>query len=197
MTKPTKWPLRPAKTQIAQSDQSLLSAWRNTGSSATHWAHCEDSNQTGWMPRLIWVFTGHTDHFVGFVMRWLKWYFGNKKQLEGGVMPGRAKVKVKIKNHSNSISVYYIAINIKWLKICDKCQGTSVPISNLLDIGTLTRMLSHVSVAWLCFRWRWTPMTSREKWSYACAESDVYTTLKKLILKVTNYCKWHKIFIAI
>ena len=25
----------------------------------------------GWMPRLIWVFTGRTCHFVGFVMRWL------------------------------------------------------------------------------------------------------------------------------
>ena len=60
----------------AQSDQSLccpLSAWRNIGSSATHWAHCEDSDQTGQMPRLIWVFAGHTDHFVGFFMRQLKY----------------------------------------------------------------------------------------------------------------------------
>ena len=31
----------------------------------------EDSDQTGRMPRLIWVFAGCTDHFVGFVMRWL------------------------------------------------------------------------------------------------------------------------------
>ena len=31
------------------------------------------TDQTGWMPRLIWVFAGHTDHFVGFVMRQLKW----------------------------------------------------------------------------------------------------------------------------
>ena len=38
---------------------------------ATHWAHSEDSDQTGWMPRLIWVFAGRTCHFVGFVMRWL------------------------------------------------------------------------------------------------------------------------------
>ena len=29
----------------------------------------EDSDQTGWMPRLIWVFTGCTCHFVSFVMR--------------------------------------------------------------------------------------------------------------------------------
>ena len=40
---------------------------------ATHWAHSEDSCQTGWMPRLIWVFAGYTDHFACFVMLWLKW----------------------------------------------------------------------------------------------------------------------------
>ena len=53
----------------AQSDQSSLSTWRNLGSLATHWAHSEDSDQTGWMPMLIWVFAGRTCHFVGFVMR--------------------------------------------------------------------------------------------------------------------------------
>ena len=52
----------------AQSDQSSLSAWRNLGSLATHWAHSEDSDQTGQIPRLIWVFAERTIHFVGFVM---------------------------------------------------------------------------------------------------------------------------------
>ena len=47
MTKPAKWPLRPAKTQISLGirpvwSESSLSAWRNIESSATHWAHCED-----------------------------------------------------------------------------------------------------------------------------------------------------------
>ena len=31
---------------------------------AYHKAHSESSDQTGWMPRLIRVFAGHTDHFV-------------------------------------------------------------------------------------------------------------------------------------
>ena len=35
----------------------------------THWAYSEDFDQTGWMPRLIWVFAGRTGHFVGFNMR--------------------------------------------------------------------------------------------------------------------------------
>ena len=40
--------------------ESSLSAWRHLGSLATHWAHSEDSGQTGRMPRLIWVFAGRT-----------------------------------------------------------------------------------------------------------------------------------------
>ena len=60
ITKPTKWVC--AKRRLwsawtsAQSDQSSLSAWRKLGSLATHWAHREDSDQTGQIPRLIWVF---------------------------------------------------------------------------------------------------------------------------------------------
>ena len=65
MTKPTKWNVRPAKTQISLGirpvwSESSLSAWRKLGSLATHWVHSEDSDQTGQMPRLIWVFAGHT-----------------------------------------------------------------------------------------------------------------------------------------
>ena len=74
-TKPTKWHVRPAKTQISLGIRpvwpaSSLSTWK-PGSLATHWAYIEDSDQTGWMPRLIWVFAGCTCHFVCFVMRWL------------------------------------------------------------------------------------------------------------------------------
>ena len=49
--------------------ESLLSAWRKLGSLATHWVHSKDSDQTGRMPRLIWVFAERS-HFVGFVMTW-------------------------------------------------------------------------------------------------------------------------------
>ena len=64
----------PAKTQISLGfrpvwSESRLSTWRHLGSLATQWAHSEDSDQTGRMPRLIWVFAGRTDHIVGFVVR--------------------------------------------------------------------------------------------------------------------------------
>ena len=74
MTKPTKWHVRQAKTQISLGirpvwSESSLSAWRKLGPLAPYWAHSEDSDQTGRMPRLIWVFAECTCHFVGFVMR--------------------------------------------------------------------------------------------------------------------------------
>ena len=81
MTKPTKWHVRPAKTHISLGtrpvwSESSLSAWRKLGSLDSHWAHCEGSDQTGRMPRLIWVFAGRKYHFVGFVMRRLIWANG-------------------------------------------------------------------------------------------------------------------------
>ena len=60
----------------AQSDQSSLCAhWLAKDPSFLH-ADSEDSDHTGRMPRLIWVFTGRTYHCVGFVMRRLKRSFG-------------------------------------------------------------------------------------------------------------------------
>ena len=61
--------VRPAKTQISLGirlvwSESSLSAWRNLGSLATHQAHSKDSDQTGRMPRLIWVFAGRTGRTV-------------------------------------------------------------------------------------------------------------------------------------
>ena len=76
-TKPTKWHVRPAKTQIGIRpvwSETLLSVWRNIRPLTTHWVHSEDSDQTGWMPRLIWVFAGRTCHFVGFVVQQLIYF---------------------------------------------------------------------------------------------------------------------------
>ena len=74
MTKPTKWHVSLAKTQISLGirpvrSESSLSAWKKLGSLATHWALSEDSDQTWRMPRLIWGFARRTSHFVGFVTR--------------------------------------------------------------------------------------------------------------------------------
>ena len=55
--KTNKMSVRPAKTQIRPVwSESSLAAWRKLGSLATHGAYSEDTDQTGRMPRLIWVF---------------------------------------------------------------------------------------------------------------------------------------------
>ena len=62
----------PAKTQISLgirpvwSESSLYAQWVAKDPSFLH-SDSEDADQTGRMPRLIWVFPGRS-HFVGFVM---------------------------------------------------------------------------------------------------------------------------------
>ena len=70
--------VHPAKIQISLgicwgvwSESSLSAQWVAKDQSFLH-VESEDSDQTGQMPRLIWVFTGRTCHFVCFVMSGLK-----------------------------------------------------------------------------------------------------------------------------
>ena len=62
-TKPAKWGCAQGRLRSAwasaQSDQSSLSAWRNLGFLAPI-KRTVKTDQTGQMPRLIWVFGGHT-----------------------------------------------------------------------------------------------------------------------------------------
>ena len=59
----------------AHSDQSLCYALNGYLRTWAFFMRTAKTDQTGWMPRLIWVFAGHTCHFVGFVMRWLSLLF--------------------------------------------------------------------------------------------------------------------------
>ena len=100
MTKPTKRPVRPAKTHISLgirpvwSESSLCAQWVAKDPSFLH-ADSEDSDQIGWMPRLIWVFAGRTGHFVGFVTRRLKCsiyiHCGGARWLSGRVSDSGAR----------------------------------------------------------------------------------------------------------
>ena len=74
MTKPINVAVRPAMTQISLgirpvwSESSICAQWVAKSQSFLH-ADSEDSDQTGRMPRLIWVFARRTCHFVRFIMR--------------------------------------------------------------------------------------------------------------------------------
>ena len=77
MTKPTKWHVYPVTTQISLRigqvwlETSLWTQWVAKDPSFPH-VDSKDSNQTGRILRLIWVFIGCTYHFAGFVVHWLK-----------------------------------------------------------------------------------------------------------------------------
>ena len=78
--KTSKMTVLPVKTQICLgirpvwSESSLCAQWVAKDPSFLQ-AGSEDTDQTGRMPRLIWVFAGRTCHFVGFVMRWLTFWY--------------------------------------------------------------------------------------------------------------------------
>ena len=106
MTKPTKWPVWSARLRSAwasaQSDQSLLSAWKKLGSLASHWAHSEVSDQTGHMPRLIWVFVG-----AKVISLVLSWGGSNilKRRIYQGVYRKKRQWWIKHYRHFSDVSI--------------------------------------------------------------------------------------------
>ena len=66
---------------------------KQLGILATQWVHSEDSDQTGWMPRLIGVFARRTGHYVGFVVRQpicLQQFIARRAVLASGIIWARA-----------------------------------------------------------------------------------------------------------
>ena len=76
--KPNKMSVHPAKTQISLGIGPVWSVFAVRMKKAWVFSNplsaSENSDQTRQMPRLIWVFAGCICHFVGFVMRRLKWW---------------------------------------------------------------------------------------------------------------------------
>ena len=126
--KPTIWPVRPAKTQISLGicpvwSASSLSSWRSLGSLNIHWAHSENSDLSGRMPRLICVFAGRTGHFVGFVM--LRLQFGTQDYI--GILlitvTRAKKLFPSVIHHSQILYIRYIQYN----SLGNSCSWSSDP----------------------------------------------------------------------
>ena len=78
MTKPTKWYVRPVNTQISLGIrpvwlESSLSAWRKTGSLATHWAQAQSLIRLGG----CLGFAGRK--VISLILSWGGWYIQNRK----------------------------------------------------------------------------------------------------------------------
>ena len=86
--KPTNWHVRPVKTQISLG---IRAQWVAKDPRFLH-ADSEDSDQTGRMPRLIWVFAGRTvillvlswgGSFLFFLLWGIKWALSRENLSSG------------------------------------------------------------------------------------------------------------------
>ena len=140
-----QWRLRTAWVSTQYDQSSLCTQWVAKDPSFLH-ADSEDSDQTGRMPRLIWVFAGRTCHFVGFVMRWLILQSGQW-------LPGQNISRAK---------EYHVKRTGKSLEHVDQCesnQGHYFPRQGSINIATsllalylyIYTCIVHIRFVFVCY----------------------------------------------
>ena len=144
--------MRPAKTQISLgirlvwSESSQCAPWVAKDPMFLH-ADSEDSDQTGQMPRLIWVFAGRTCHFVGFVMRRLKIW---KSLCENGTfIPCTCTV---LPADLGSITLKCNALHYNYFQnYCIILQLRSFWECNELHYNYFTKVMNYITITFWCF----------------------------------------------
>ena len=123
--------VRPAKTQISLgihpvwSEPSLCIQWVAKDPRFLH-ADSEDSDQTGQMPRLIWVFAGRTATLLG-----LSW----------GSLFMAFTVKVKKALDSQNTCCNHPKIWTVWF-VYKRCRGNAVKTQEQSDLDLQARILT-------------------------------------------------------
>ena len=155
----------PAKTQISLGirpvwTESSLGAWRKLRSLATHWAHSEDSDQTGRMPRLILVFTGCTVTLL--VVRGAWWLSGRVSDSgargRGFETYRRCVVSLSKTLYSPEVLVNYPGSGGSvptWLKNCwlGRLASTQNFVGFVMSRLTCSMFSgSRLSIYWICFQ---------------------------------------------
>ena len=135
MTKPTKWHMRAVWTE------SSLSTWRNIWPLTTYWVHSDDSDQTGRMPWLIWVFA----HVILLVLLCGGSFVTMKDVPNKGI--GKPTCQ---KNHMKSIILQSRKVNFPSLCIAFKCRFM---FCFSTDFPTV-RFLSSMNSLMACPVWR-------------------------------------------
>ena len=129
MTKPTKWPVQPVKTQISLgihpvwSESLLCTYWVAKDPKFPHF-DSRDSDQTGRIPRLIWVFTGRTGHFLCPATRKWRGIMLYPPKFWVSVRPSvclsvRPSVRANIRGLGASLSMImrFIPLRIHWVAL--------------------------------------------------------------------------------
>ena len=113
------------KPQISQgirpvwSESSQRAQWVAEGPRFLY-ADSEDSDQTGRMPRLIWVFAERTGNFVGFVIRRLKFLNKNNNQ------------RTSVNAHTTPCpGIYYNA----FIHVYNPSAGADNPLGTTVDVN--------------------------------------------------------------
>ena len=156
MTKPAIWPVHPVKTQISLGthpvwSESSLSAWRNIGPLTTYWVPSKDSDQTGRMPRLIWVVSGRTGHFFLF-------FHAAAHKINNSLQQQRYLACVDGLRMDVSRLVWSNALSSTWF--CSTNQVAIIIINNVYVFRTWRRksMYSEPMQKWLLYRnFHWLP----------------------------------------
>ena len=148
MTKPTKSHVRPAKTQISLgihpvwSESSLCAWWVVAEDLSFLQVDSQDSDQTGWMPRLICFPRAHRS-FVGFVMPWLIL----KKTIRFWMLFFSKKSKKK-KKDSNTLIAFHMK---KFVELFPCVKSLQLPIYLFSPIRVWVPTLVRVSGPLLFF----------------------------------------------
>ena len=144
MAKETKWHVR--QTQISLIIRPVwsefsLSVWRRLGSKATHLVQREDSDKTGRMLRLIWVFAGRRGLFCLFFVFWLNFshissFLDHSKADKMHVCPEKTQITCTWKSRIIVIEGYCMVVTCEgpWTlhvvsgdwSACDDVQGIRV-----------------------------------------------------------------------
>ena len=106
-------------------------------------ADSEDADQSGRMPRLIWVFARRTWHFVGFVIRWLKWSPGSAK-IQDRSLTTLSKVEKNVKNKMSLVTRKPVFWVFEQVRLKPACAGIEASYRfEISDIETRDIVLSR------------------------------------------------------
>ena len=121
----------------------------NFGPLVTHWVHSEDPDQTGRMPRLIWVLAGCTGHFVGFAilrfkclsiyLRWTIKFTNVPKPTNWQVCPAKTQISLHIHVDAQAdlslrwehrsfcwfchVQAHFSSMDSDWTELCFRLRG--------------------------------------------------------------------------
>ena len=110
--KSNKMTCAPSKDSDQPGHQSSLSTWRNIGLLTTYWAHSENSDQTGLMPRLIWIFAGRTSFCFFFLLQCGSYYYDNK--------------------HTNTKYLYSSFVPLSQMSVCRASAADLIPSCDMV-----------------------------------------------------------------